>query len=104
MRYILGHRARGNRTPAGSALFSVTPTFLPLRRLRRGRGRPHPFPVARKQSPAWRFLQCRGTDRVFVIGLTGAGRHGPECFLNSDHKADQTWLSAKTAYDELREV
>ena len=81
MRYILGpssggRGARGNRTPAGSALFSVTPTFLPrsarrLRHLRRRHcrlreERPHPFPVGRKRSPAWRFLQCTGCWPVKV--------------------------------------
>ena len=40
MRYILGpssggRGARGNRTPAGPALFSVTPTFLPHSACRR---------------------------------------------------------------------
>ena len=29
-RSVVGRGARGNRTPAGPALFSVTPTFLPL--------------------------------------------------------------------------
>lgn len=76
MRYILGHRARSNRTPTGSALFSVTPTFLlPLRRrhLRRRAPLHHGltlFPVARKRNPAWRFLQCR-EERT---GCLSAGR------------------------------